>query len=136
MATERTRRERPLSPHLQVYRWGWTMSLSITHRLTGVVLSVGLVLVVAWLYALNAGAGAYETARALMGHWLARLVLGAWSLAFFYHLCNGIRHLLWDAGWGFELDVARRTGLLVVAASIVLAVLSWILAAGVIGGPR
>lgn len=126
--------QRPLSPHLQVYRWGWTMSLSIFHRLTGLVLSLGTLLVVAWLVALDGGPETYAWVAAFTGRWFGKLVLAGWSLAFFYHLCNGVRHLLWDAGWGLEVDVARRTAGIVVAATLILAVLSWVLAAGWIGG--
>lgn len=134
MNDDSSRSDRPLSPHLQVYRWGWTMSLSIFHRFSGIVLSFGLVLIVAWLAALTAGPAAYATVGAFTGHWFGKLLLAAWSLAFFYHLCNGVRHLLWDMGWGFELGVARRTGFMVVVASVVLSILSWLLAGGVIGG--
>lgn len=134
MASEDSRPTRPLSPHLQIYRWGWTMSLSIFHRMTGLVLSLGLVLVIAWLAGLSGGAESYALVQEAMGHWLVKLLLGAWSVAFFYHLCNGVRHLLWDLGWGFELDTARRTGLLVVVGTLVLSVLSWLLAGGMLGG--
>lgn len=130
MATTR----RPLSPHLQVYRWGWTMSLSIFHRLTGVVLSFGTVLFVLWLIGLSGGPESYETVMAFTGHWLGKLVLAGWSVAFFYHLCNGVRHLFWDAGWGLELATARRTAAVVPVATVVLTALSWALAAGWLGG--
>lgn len=126
--------QRPLSPHLQIYRWGWTMSLSILHRFTGVVLSLGTLLLVGWLAALSGGPESYERVSAFTGHWLGRLVLAGWSVAFFYHLSNGIRHLLWDAGWGFELSTARRTAAIVVVATVVLSGLSWMLAAGWLGG--
>lgn len=127
--------QRPLSPHLQVYKWGWTMSLSIFHRLTGLILSLGTVLVVLWLAGLAGGAESYATVQAFTGHWLGRIFLAAWSVAFFYHLCNGVRHLLWDAGWGLDLKTARRTAGIVVVAAAVLSVLSWMLAAGWLGGP-
>lgn len=130
MATQ----DRPLSPHLGIYRWGWTMSLSILHRVTGVVLSCGLLLLTAWLAALAFDQVAFNTLLAFTGHWFGKLVLVGWSFAFFYHLCNGIRHLLWDTGWGFDLPTARRTAGVVITASILLSVLCWLFVAGLLGG--
>lgn len=127
--------QRPLSPHLQIYRWGWTMSLSILHRMTGIVLTFGTLLLVFWLAALSGGPESYERVTAFTGHWFGKLLLAGWSVAFFYHLSNGIRHLLWDAGWGLELATARRTAAIVVIATAVMAVVSWMLAAGWAGGP-
>jgi succinate dehydrogenase / fumarate reductase cytochrome b subunit len=118
---------RPLSPHLQVYRLQWTMLLSFSHRITGIGLAVGTLLLVYWLAAAAAGPEAFATAQALVGSVIGRLLLFGWSFALFYHLCNGIRHLAWDAGFGFELDSAYRSGLVVLAASVVLTLLSWIL---------
>ncbi|MCG8356065.1 MAG: succinate dehydrogenase, cytochrome b556 subunit [Kiloniellales bacterium] len=118
---------RPLSPHLQVYRFQWTMALSISHRITGVGLALGTLLLVYWLAAAAAGPEAFATAQAVIGSFLGRLLLFGWTFALFYHLCNGIRHLVWDAGYGFELDTAYRSGLVVIAASVVLTLLSWIL---------
>ena len=118
---------RPLSPHLQVYRFQWTMALSISHRITGVGLALGTLLLVYWLAAAAAGPEAFATAQAVIGSFLGRLLLFGWTFALFYHLCNGIRHLVWDAGYGFELDTSYRSGLVVIAASVVLTLLSWIL---------
>ncbi len=118
---------RPLSPHLQVYRWQWTMALSILHRMTGVALAIGTLLLVYWLAAAASGPEAFETAQTVIGSWIGRLCLFGWTFALFYHLCNGIRHLVWDAGYGFELDNAYHSGLAVVGASGALTLLSWIL---------
>ncbi len=118
-------RSRPLSPHLQVYRFQWTMLLSITHRITGVGLAMGGVLLVWWLMALASGPEYFAFVQALLASTIGRLMLLGWTWAMFYHLCNGIRHLCWDAGWGFELDTARNTGLLVLVGSILLTVGSW-----------
>ncbi|MCK4867174.1 MAG: succinate dehydrogenase, cytochrome b556 subunit, partial [Alphaproteobacteria bacterium] len=118
-------RSRPLSPHLQVYRLQWTMLLSITHRITGVGLTVAGVLLFWWLMALASGPEYFALVQALLASTIGRLMLLGWTWAMFYHLCNGIRHLCWDAGWGFELDTARNTGLLVLAGSILLTVGSW-----------
>lgn len=119
--------DRPLSPHLQVYRFQWTMALSILHRITGVALAVGTLLLVWWLVAAASGPEAFATVQGFIGSILGRLLLFGWTLALFYHLCNGIRHLFWDAGYGFELDVAYRSGLAVLGASVALTLISWIL---------
>ena len=118
---------RPLSPHLQVYRWQWTMLLSISHRATGVGLAVGTLLLVYWLAAAASGSDAFTTAQEIIGSAIGQLLLFGWTFALFYHLCNGIRHLVWDAGYGFELDVAYRSGLVVLGASAALTVISWIM---------
>ncbi len=120
-------RSRPLSPHLQVYRPEWTMVLSISHRITGVGLAAGTLLLVYWLAAAAAGPEAFDTAQEVIGSWIGRLFLFGWTFALFYHLCNGIRHLFWDGGYGFELETAYRSGLAVLAGSGVLTLLSWIL---------
>ena len=129
-----TSQDRPLSPHLQVYRPQLTSVLSILHRLTGVALAVGTLLLVYWLVSVAAGAEAYETARALIGSIFGRLLLFGWSIALFYHLCNGIRHLFWDIGLGYELPVVYRTGWAVVIVTLGLTLLSWIIGYAVMGG--
>lgn len=121
--------ERPLSPHLQVYRPQITSVLSISHRASGVFLAAASLLLVYWLLAAASGPEAYAAAQAFFGHWFMRLVLIAVSFAFFYHLCNGIRHLCWDAGWGFEIRQVIVSGWTVVIASLVLTLGFWLLAA-------
>jgi len=125
---------RPLSPHLQVYRWQITMALSILHRMTGVALALGTLLLVWWLLAAAAGPAAFETVQWFIGSWLGRTLLFGWSLALFYHLCNGIRHLAWDAGFGFNIKTMTVTGWTVVAASVALTVIAWILGYAAMGG--
>ena len=120
--------ERPLSPHLQIYRWQWTMALSILHRMTGVALAVGTLLIVGWLLALAEGPERYLSYQNFFSHWFGRLLLLGWTWAVFYHLCNGIRHLIWDAGQGLELNVAAASGYIVGGASIIFTVISWIAA--------
>ncbi|NNF17341.1 MAG: succinate dehydrogenase, cytochrome b556 subunit [Gammaproteobacteria bacterium] len=112
--------QRPLSPHLTIYRRQLTSVLSIFHRATGVFLSISMVLLVIWLVALATGAERYATVRPLLESVPARLVLlgGLWS--FFYHLSNGIRHLFWDAGMGFEIKQTYASGWAVVGASVLL----------------
>ncbi len=121
-----TTQNRPLSPHLQVYRPQLTSMLSITHRLTGVALAAGTFLLVWWLVAAATGPEAYATAQAAISSVIGRLLLFGWTLALFYHLCNGIRHLFWDAGYGYELKSAYASGWAVMAGSVGLTLLAWI----------
>jgi succinate dehydrogenase cytochrome b subunit len=118
--------QRPLSPHLQIYRWQLTSVLSILHRMTGIALSVGTLLLAWWLIAAATGPAAFDTAQGFIGSWFGRLLLLGWSWALFYHLANGIRHLAWDAGFGFELRTVYATGWAVVVLSILLTLIAWI----------
>lgn len=116
---------RPLSPHLQIYRPQLTSVLSISHRISGVVLSAGLVAIVIWLLALASGPDAYERVSALYFGWPGMIALLIWSLALFYHFLNGIRHLLWDAGWLLDIDKAYASGWSVVTLALILTILVW-----------
>jgi len=120
------RTDRPLSPHLSVYRWQISNTLSILHRMTGFGLSIGAFALVGWLVSIAAGYDAYSLAGSLFGSVTGTLALFGWSFCFFYHLCNGIRHMCWDVGKGFEKPRARQSGMLVVAVAIVLTVGLWI----------
>jgi len=111
---------RPLSPHLQIYRMQLTSTLSILHRLTGIALALGAVLLVAWLIAAASGAAAFDGAQSLAGAWYGRTLLFGWAFALFYHLANGIRHLFWDAGLGLDLKSVYVSGWSVVVLSVVL----------------
>ncbi len=117
--------ERPMSPHLGIYRWQLTMTLSIVHRATGVALSVGTILLCWLLIALAAGADSYETVRSFCASPFGIVLLVGWTWSLFFHLCNGIRHLMWDIGWGFEIPRAYATGWTVVVASFVLTIAVW-----------
>lgn len=117
--------QRPLSPHLQVYRPQWSSVLSILHRITGAAISVGLVLVVWWLTALASGPEAFSTAMGWLTHPISLVVLAAASWALFYHLFNGIRHLVWDAGMLLDVPSARRSGWIVVALSLIVTAVVW-----------
>src|SRR5690554_6901256 len=108
---------RPLSPHLQIYRPQLTSVMSILHRATGIVVAVGTLLLVYWLAAAAAGPEAFATAQAFVGSPVGLVLLFGWSVSLFYHLCNGIRHLAWDAGYGFELPTVYRSGWAVVVAT-------------------
>lgn len=120
-------RSRPLSPHLQIYRLPITAVISISHRVTGVLLAAGSILLVYWLVAVASGPDAFAEAQALLGSIIGRMVLLALTFALFYHLANGIRHLFWDAGLGFELRAVRASGMLVVVAAVVLTLVAWAL---------
>jgi succinate dehydrogenase / fumarate reductase cytochrome b subunit len=119
---------RPLSPHLQIYRWQLTSVLSILHRMTGIALSAGAILLVWWLGAASDGPEAYAAFENFIGSWFGLLLLFGWSVALFYHLCNGIRHLWWDSGRGLELKSVYISGWTVVVATIGLTVIAWIAA--------
>lgn len=105
---------RPLSPHLSVYRFAYTMALSITHRITGVALAAGLLVLAAWLLSAAAGPESYAATVAVLSHWIFRVLLVAWLAAFLYHFTSGIRHLVFDAGIGLEKAQARRSATIVI----------------------
>ncbi|MFQ5959706.1 MAG: succinate dehydrogenase, cytochrome b556 subunit [Alphaproteobacteria bacterium] len=126
--------DRPLSPHLQVYRLIFTMVLSGLHRISGVVLGGGTVLLAYWLIAAAAGPEAFATAQWAFSSWLGRLVLLGFTFSLFFHLCNGVRHLFWDIGWGFENKTMQLTGIVVVVASVGLTLIAWIAGYMVRGG--
>jgi succinate dehydrogenase / fumarate reductase cytochrome b subunit len=107
--------ERPISPHLQVYRPQITSVLSIVHRITGVALTAGTLLLTWWLVAAAYGPDAFTNAQAFVGSWFGQLLLWAFTFGLFYHLGNGIRHLAWDFGWGFELSQVRASGVAMLA---------------------
>lgn len=117
--------KRPLSPHLQIYQPQLTSLMSILHRLSGVFLSLGSVVLACWLIAAASGAESYQQAQDLLASWLGLLFLFGWSFALFYHLCNGIRHLFWDIGLGMDIKMVYLSGKLVLIASFALTVLAW-----------
>ena len=121
-----TSNNRPTSPHLQVYRLPLTGIISITHRMTGVFLSAGLVLFVGLVIALAAGADAYEGLQKILALWPIRVLYWGFIYALFFHLCHGIRHLLWDAGQGFDRDSMNRYALIELLSSLVLTLLTLI----------
>ena len=120
--------ERPLSPFMFPiwYRFQITSALSILHRLTGIALAVGSILLAWWLVSVAAGGEYFAWTHAFIASPVGLLLLFGWSIAFFYHLCNGIRHLAWDAGFGFELRSAYRSGYGVLAATVLLTLVTWL----------
>jgi succinate dehydrogenase / fumarate reductase cytochrome b subunit len=119
-------RERPLSPHLFIYRWPMTMVVSILHRVTGLALSLGLVVLVAGLMAASTGPEAWARFTVAADSLPGRLLLALLTLAFFFHLANGVRHLVWDLGFGFEIRQANASGWTVIAATVVLTLAYWL----------
>jgi succinate dehydrogenase / fumarate reductase cytochrome b subunit len=119
---------RPLSPHLQIYRQPLTAGIvSILHRITGIGLTVGLLYLVCWLIAAASGLEAFDKLQSFNGSIIGQLLLLGWSVAFFYHLLNGIRHLSWDAGWGLDLPAATRSAYAVLIGTALLTILAWVI---------
>jgi len=116
---------RPLSPHLSIYRWPITMTMSILHRATGVAMSVGFIVLVGWLFDAAMGAETYAAMLSYLDTMVGKLALIGWSFAFFLHLANGVRHLVWDSGRGFEKTTANASAWFVLLLAIVLTALFW-----------
>jgi succinate dehydrogenase / fumarate reductase cytochrome b subunit len=116
---------RPLSPHLQIYKWQISSVLSILHRITGFALAVGTLLLVAWLWTAAYDFDAYDRLTGFIRKPLGLILLAGWTFAFYYHLANGIRHLCWDAGWGYEIGTMTRSGWAVVLFSFAVTAGTW-----------
>jgi succinate dehydrogenase / fumarate reductase cytochrome b subunit len=119
---------RPLSPHLQVYRLPLAAWLSISHRATGIGLTLGTLLLTWWVSAAAYGEDAYVTFTGFLSAPLGMLILFGFSLALFFHLCNGIRHLFWDAGKNFSIAATKRTNAFVLAGTAILTAIAWLAA--------
>jgi succinate dehydrogenase / fumarate reductase cytochrome b subunit len=119
--------ERPLSPHLQIYRWYLTMALSIAHRVTGSAMAIGLLLFTWWLLALASGPEAFATVQSVMRSWFGLLVLFGYTFVLFFHMGNGIRHLVWDVGYGFDPTTAYHSGIAVLIFAGVMTVVTWLI---------
>ena len=123
-------RERPLSPHMQVYRWQITMVMSLLHRVTGLALTAGAFGLAWWLVMLAAGPGAAESAMDIVSSPIGLVFLFAFSLALVYHLLNGLRHLAWDIGRGYDIPTVYKSGYTVAILTVVLTAALWIFALG------
>lgn len=117
---------RPLSPHLQVYRWYFTMALSIFHRASGCALAAGLILLTWWIMALATSEAAFGVVHGIVQSWFGGLVLFGFTAALFYHGANGVRHLFWDIGWGLEKEAAAASGKITVGVAAGLTLLTWL----------
>ena len=133
MPNSTAERTRPLSPNIQIYRPQLTSVLSIANRMTGVVLSVCAVVLVVWLIAAATGPQAYAAVQGAIASWVGQIVLCGCTFAFFLHLCGGIRHLVWDAGYGFDLRSIYVSGWVVVATSVALTMAAWVVSLFVAG---
>ena len=120
--------QRPLSPHIQIYRWTLTMFLSILHRATGAVLYAGTLLLVWWLMAAATGPEAFALFQGVAGSWIGRLVLFGYTWALFHHMFGGIKHFIWDTGAGFELSAVEWISRGATVIPILLTLISWVLA--------
>ena len=120
-------RQRPLSPHLQIYKPQITSVLSILHRGTGIVLSIGSIILVFWIVTLTLGEKTYLMYSNLINNWFGKLIIFGLTFALFYHLSNGIRHLFWDAGYGYDLKHAYISGVSVIISSLSLTSITWLI---------
>lgn len=136
MSHVRTPVERPLSPHLQIFRPILTMMMSIAHRITGAALYLGSLLLAWWLMAAALGPGAFATAQWFMSSFIGRLILFGFTWALIHHMLGGIRHLIWDTGRGFERAERERLTRVSLYGGLVLTLVLWVLAYLVLGGIR
>ncbi|HFD33304.1 MAG TPA: succinate dehydrogenase, cytochrome b556 subunit [Gammaproteobacteria bacterium] len=119
---------RPMSPHLQIYRMPITAVLSVLHRATGAVLFLGLLLMIAVLASIASGEDNWLIMRGFLSSWLGYLILFGFTFSLYYHLCNGIRHLLWDIGKGLSVSSLHKSAIIVLLSSVILTLLTWIIA--------
>ena len=124
--------KRPMSPHIQIYKLPLTAKLSILHRGTGGALFFGLILMIAVLFSASNGPSSWQSMHGFLSSWFGNLVLFGFTFALYYHLANGIRHLFWDMGKGLDLEQANKSGIAVLAISVLLTLLTW--AVVLIGG--
>ena len=128
--------ERPISPHMQIYRWPITMAMSILHRITGVGLYAGTLLMAWWLIAVGSGPNAYATFAAFIGSWFGRLILFGYTWALIHHMLGGLRHLIWDTGRGFEAHEREWLSLATAVGAVTLTLLLWVVGYFYMGGGR
>ncbi|MGL4975819.1 MAG: succinate dehydrogenase, cytochrome b556 subunit [Bosea sp. (in: a-proteobacteria)] len=119
---------RPLSPHLQIYSWSWTMAMSILHRATGVALYAGTLLIAAWLVAAASGKASFDTAQWLAASWFGRLVLFGYTFALMQHMLGGLRHFVWDLGHGYDPQVRMNMARFSMPLAAILTLLIWSIA--------
>ena len=122
----------PLSPHLQIYRWHISSLLSITHRISGVINLLALILIFFWLVVLSLGESNYELFIATINSFFGKFILIGFTWSMSFHLLSGIRHLVWDLGYGFEIKTANISGIIVIISSLVLTIMFWLFARGFI----
>ena len=122
----------PLSPHLKIYRWQISSLVSITHRISGVINLLALILIFFWLLFLGLGESNYELFLLIINSFFGKFILIGFTWSMSFHLLSGIRHLVWDLGYGFEIKTANISGIIVIISSLVLTIIFWLLARGLI----
>jgi succinate dehydrogenase / fumarate reductase cytochrome b subunit len=122
----------PLSPHLQIYRWHISSLLSITHRISGVINLLALILIFFWLLVLSFGESNYELFLLIINSFFGKFILIGFTWSMSFHILSGIRHLVWDLGYGFEIKTANISGIIVIICSLVLTIIFWLFARGFI----
>ena len=122
----------PLSPHLQIYRWHISSLLSITHRISGVINLLALILIFFWLLFLGLGESNYELFLLIINSFLGKFILVSFTWSMSFHLLSGLRHLIWDLGYGFEIQTANISGIIVIISSLALTIIFWLFARGII----
>jgi succinate dehydrogenase / fumarate reductase cytochrome b subunit len=122
----------PLSPHLQIYRWHISSLLSITHRISGVINLLALILIFFWLVVLSLGESNYELFLLIINSFFGKFILIGFTWSMIFHLLSGIRHLAWDLGYGFEIKTANISGIIVIISSLALTIIFWLFARGFI----
>ena len=122
----------PLSPHLQIYRWHISSLLSITHRISGVINLLALILIFFWLIILSSGESNYELFLLIINNFFGKFILVSFTWSMSFHLLSGIRHLVWDMGYGFEIKTANISGIFVIIFSLAMTIIFWLFARGFI----
>ena len=122
----------PLSPHLQIYRWHVSSLLSITHRISGVINLLALILIFFWLTALSLGENNYESFLLIINSFFGKFILIGFTWSMIFHLLSGVRHLVWDLGYGFEIKTANISGIIVIISSLILTIIFWLFGRGFI----
>ena len=124
--------QNPISPHLQIYRWNISSLLSITHRIVGVANLLALFLIFLWLLTFSFGESNYELFLIVINSFFGKFILIGFSWSMSFHLLSGIRHLFWDLGYGFEIKTANISGIIVIASSLILTIIFWLIGRGLI----
>ena len=127
-----TDNQNPLSPHLQIYRWHISSLLSITHRISGVINLFSLILIFSWILVLSLGENNYESFLLVINSFVGKFFLIGFTWSMSFHLLSGIRHLIWDFGYGFEIKTANISGIIVIISSLILTVVFWLMGRGLI----
>ena len=124
--------QNPLSPHLQIYRWQISSLISITHRISGVINLIALILIFFWLLVLSLGESNYELFLLVINSFIGKFILIGFSWSMSFHLLSGVRHLAWDLGYGFEIKTANISGIIVIISSLILTIILWVFGRGLL----